>query len=244
MQIKEKNEKKIVLPEDSHEFYNSSEAITGCSAYWLHDVLTIEEWAAVSLNKNPKVVSFKNMQRYKGCKYQFVEQYFAYIEICKRHFTPSLKHQNYHPYHSPTQITHVQIEITDFIELFDTLEIKIHTDWLSKLEAKKQRKLTTENLKFENESLKKQLNQINMEIEGISLTEIRNADCLTPKMQYLLLAAHKFWVGLKDKPEKQHPRNQDVIDWLSNKEFDPTTAKRMASFIRPEWAKKGPPKKQ
>ena len=59
-----------------------------------------------------------------------------------------------------------------------------------------------------------------------------------------LVAAHKFWVGLKDKPEKQHPRNQDVIDWLSNKEFDPTTAKRMASFIRPEWAKKGSPKKQ
>lgn len=245
LKSQEKVQRKVIQ-DDEYEFYNKDEAKEGYSKFWLLETITIQEGVALLLRRNPEIVTFESMSYYRNHNYPLVNQYFEYIEYCKRHFVPTLNTPQYRPHqHRETQITHMQIETPEFIKYMVELGLQeeIELGWLKKIEAKNQTRLTIGSLEAENSLLREQLKQANTQVEGIRLTEIRDADCLSTKMQHILLASVNLWVAYKNGKLKNVPKEEDIIKLLTTKDFSPALAKSAATIIKPDWIPKGRPKK-
>ena len=78
-------------------------------------------------------------------------------------------------------------------------------------------------------------------------TNVSHEDFHTQNLKALIEAAKKFWKNADPKQKDTHPKNAEVIEWLTAEDGQWKLPKRQAqvgaSIIRPEWAAKGKPKK-
>lgn len=231
-------------------FFNLPEADADFDYWSKQPFWSLHECAILSLSKDPREVTCERLSHYAATKSEFMQNYENLIFTIKRQFD---KPDDLSMFNDAMKVIarqalsnrlHVGIAPYLFIEWVESYNIiKLPKKLISSVEKIKKCNLAYKSLQVKNKALEAQLNAVQTQIQGVSLQEIIKADCLTREMQYMLLASKQFWVGLKNHPEKKHPINKQVVEWLITKEFDPTPAKHMARLIRPEWGDKGPPEK-
>lgn len=64
-------------------------------------------------------------------------------------------------------------------------------------------------------------------------------DHYSEKLAYLIQAAGKYWNNVSRKDRATHINNDEVENWLIQRGFSATLAKKGATIIRPEWAPTG-----
>ena len=120
-----------------------------------------------------------------------------------------------------------------YIDWADSVGIDIPKALLTAVETQKNEILTKQ-------GLREQLHSLINNVEGISLTALIKADCLSRSTRYALLVLQNFWVPCKEGKREQ-PLNSEVLEWLAERGIKGASADSILSTIRPEWASKGRP---
>lgn len=234
--LREKKEEQ----DEASRFFNKDSANTDFKYYSKFDIATLDELIALTLSKDPRIVDFESLQKYKNSNSKFFKKYSELVELVIRKFEDQIPNALYAAFDTITHKLRTKIKVIDYIQwLFEYEITEIPQEWRKQLEHKFKRRFSITGLQDQVKELKSTLSSVTSHIEGVSLTEIRNNDCYTSRMQYMLIASQQFWVAYKTGKRKDMPKNEEILLFLTEKNFSKPIAEQMIAAIRPSWAPKG-----